>query len=87
MNANEIRKAVNEGHTVHWANEGYTVIKDGTGDYLIWHYSGNCIGLTWLDGETLNGKPEDFYIAAPFNDSEKQEFIEAIVIAEKEGEQ
>jgi hypothetical protein len=31
MNANEIRKAVNEGHTVHWANEGYTVIKEGTG--------------------------------------------------------
>ena len=62
MNVNEIKKAVDEGKQVHWSNVGYTVIKDNIGQYLIQHWNGHCIGLTWADNVTLNGKEEDFYI-------------------------
>lgn len=63
MNLDEIRAAVERGETVHWANDGYTVHKDGHGQWLIqcdWNLS--CIGLTWNDGVTMNGRPEDFYV-------------------------
>lgn len=62
MNADEIRAAVDAGLPVKWANDGYDVIKDSIGQYLIVHSSGHCIGLTWRDGVTLNGDPDDFYI-------------------------
>lgn len=61
MTLQEIKDAINEGKSVHWVNEGYTVIK-GKHEYLISHARGHCIGLTWADGKTLNGKEEDFYI-------------------------
>jgi hypothetical protein len=61
MTLNEIKKAVDDGKQVHWANSGYVVIKS-YGDYLITHHSGNCIGLTWKDGVTLNGKESQFFI-------------------------
>lgn len=63
MKAEEIKKAVDEGKTVHWSHEGYSVIKDNLGQYLIYcSINGYCIGLTWRDGVTLNGKEQDFYI-------------------------
>lgn len=63
MEAYEIRLAVSNGAKVFWKNKNYQVIKDSIGQFLIWsrcndHY----IGLTWRDGTTLNGKPEDFFI-------------------------
>jgi hypothetical protein len=67
MTLQEIKAAVDAGHTVHWANEGYRVIKDSLGQYLIgWNVGGhdeNYWGLTWQDGVTLNGKPEQFFTA------------------------
>ena len=62
MNLKEIQQAIEEGHTVCWSNDGYTIVKGDTGNYYIKHHGGNIIGLTWLDGVTLNGKECDFYI-------------------------
>lgn len=62
MTVEEIKQAVDSGKTVHWQNPGYIVIKSRK-DYLIkFKGNGHCIGLTWADGKTLNGKPHDFYI-------------------------
>jgi hypothetical protein len=63
MNLNEIKQAIADGKTVHWSNEGYTVILDSVPQYLIRHSNGSCIGLTWADGVTLNGREDQFYIA------------------------
>lgn len=63
MTLEEIKNAVDEGRTVHWATPGYTVVKDDLGQYLIkCRSNGSCIGLTWQDGTTLNAKPDSFYI-------------------------
>ena len=64
MNAAEIRTAVDAGLVVHWSNASYRVIRDSSGQYLIQCESnGHCVGLTWLNGVTLNGEPGDFYVA------------------------
>jgi hypothetical protein len=66
MTLEEIKAAVEAGKTVHWSHEGYTVIKAVKGDHVQWmivHEQGHAIGLTWRDGVTMNGKPEDFFIA------------------------
>ena len=67
MDLSEIKAAVDAGQTVHWSNEGYTVIKDSAGQYLIAWRRGkpgeNFIGLTHRDGVTLNGRPDQFYRA------------------------
>lgn len=64
MNPQEIKAAVTAGKTVHWSNKGYKVVKDQLGQYLVQHHGGSCIGLTWSDGTTLNGKPEEFFLGA-----------------------
>jgi len=64
MTLEEIKQAIDDGKTVHWANPGYVVVKDSLGQYLIKFTSnGHCIGLTWQDGVTVNGKPEQFFVA------------------------
>ena len=69
MTLEEIKRAVEAGKTVHWFNDAYRVIRDSLGQWFICfeHGDGNrcglCIGLTWLDGVTLNGKPDDFFVA------------------------
>jgi hypothetical protein len=64
MTLAEITSAVDRGETVHWGNEGYRVIRDRLGRYRIkCDHDGHCIGLTWLDGVTLNGKPDEFFIS------------------------
>ncbi len=66
MNLPEIKKAIADGKTVHWATTGYQVICDKIGQYLILCTSnGSCIGLTWADGITMNGKEDEFFIAEP----------------------
>jgi hypothetical protein len=35
MKLDEIKKAVENGLTIHWANDGYKVIKDSIGQFLI----------------------------------------------------
>jgi hypothetical protein len=63
MNLHEIKSAVEAGLPVHWSNDGYKVIKDKIGQFLvIFEPNQSCIGLTWKDGVTLNGKESDFYI-------------------------
>ena len=63
MNLNEIKAAVEAGKTVHWATTGYVVVKDNIGQWLIHYLSSDYyIGLTWVDGVTVNGKPEQFFI-------------------------
>lgn len=63
MTIQEIQNAVSEGKIVHWSNVGYMVIKDDLGQFLIKCTRNNhCIGLTNIDGDKLNGKPEDFFI-------------------------
>jgi hypothetical protein len=61
MTLQEIKQAIEDGKTVYWANLSYTVVKDKNNEYLIKHSTGNCIGLTWADGTTLNGKEADFF--------------------------
>lgn len=63
MTLPEIKLAVDTGKNVHWANLGYKVIKDKLGQYLIIFTANDwCIGLTWRDGNTLNGKESEFFI-------------------------
>jgi hypothetical protein len=65
MTLSEIKNAVDAGLTVHWSNGLYRVLKDKVGQYLILcDQNDYCIGLTWKDGVTLNGKESDFYIEA-----------------------
>lgn len=65
MNLNQIKSAVESGKKVFWANTAYEVVKDNLGQWLIIYRKGerneNCIGLTWRDGVTLNGREEDFF--------------------------
>jgi len=64
MTLSEIKTAIAEGKKVYWGNEGYEVILDGIGQYLIYcEDTQYCIGLTHMDGVTMNGKEEDFFIA------------------------
>lgn len=62
MSLEEIKTAVESGKGVYWSNNGYRVIKDNIGQWLIEHCDGHCIGLTHRDGKTMNGNPEDFFI-------------------------
>ena len=64
MTLAEILRAVEEGLPVHWQSPGYLVERPaGRGACVIRsHSTGHCIGLTWADGRTLNGKEEEFFI-------------------------
>lgn len=63
MTLDEIKAALSAGKRVFWKQPNYEVIEDCIGQYLI-RCSNNdhCIGLTWRDGVTMNGKHEDFYL-------------------------
>ena len=64
MTLNEIKQAVNDGKTVCWKSEIYVVERNGTEDYYLIHctINDNYIGLTWLDGKTMNGEEKDFFV-------------------------
>lgn len=64
MTLEEIKAAVDAGKTVHNQSEYYTVVKDKFGRYLIVGMNQYAIGLTWTDGVTMNGKPEEFFIGS-----------------------
>lgn len=65
MNAEQIKAAVEAGNKVFWKNTAYEVIKDSVGQWLIkCHLNDHCIGLTWANGVTLNGQPEDFFVTS-----------------------
>ena len=61
MNLEQIKKAIELGERVCWSHTGYEVLLSH-GEYIIKHEGGHIIGLTWLDGVTLNGKEKDFFI-------------------------
>jgi len=61
MTLNEIKDALEAGKRVYWVHNGYEVIRDSLGQFLIKHEAGNCIGLTHQDGVTLNGKEKEFF--------------------------
>lgn len=59
----EIKNALAEGRKVYHGNQNYEVIRDKIGQYLIvCSINGYTIGLTHKDGQTMNGKEEDFFI-------------------------
>lgn len=62
MNLQEIKAAVAAGKAVYWNNERYTV----KGDMIVDHSGGRAIGLTGLDGATLNGKECEFFVCLPY---------------------
>jgi len=63
MDADEIKRAVLRGGRVFWKNQSYEVVVDHLGQWFIkCHINDHHIGLTWQDGVTLNGKPEDFIL-------------------------
>ena len=65
MTLEQIKAAVEAGHKVYWKNKAYEVIKDSVGQWLIrCNFNDYCIGLTWTDEVTMNGKPEDFFLGA-----------------------
>ena len=64
MNKQEIQAAVLAGKTVHWKTPAYQVVCDSVGQWLIvCRSTKGCWGLTWADGVTMNGKPEEFSVA------------------------
>ena len=66
MTVEEIKSSVMRGNRVCWSHEGYQVVRDRIGQWLIKCLANNsCIGLTWADETTLNGKPSEFFIAMP----------------------
>ncbi|GGA23166.1 MULTISPECIES: hypothetical protein [Salipiger] len=74
MNIAEIKAAVDAGKSVHWANEGYRVHRDGLGQYLITFVrNGSTIGLTDRSGQRLNGAEADFFISEPGQDAVEEQ--------------
>jgi len=64
MTLNQIKGAIALGLSVKCSNDGYDVIQDSLGQYLIkYKPNGFCIGLTRSDGVTLNGQESEFYVA------------------------
>lgn len=62
MNLQEIKEAIQTGRNVYWSSKGYEVKRSKDGSYYVECLSNQyIIGLTWLDGTTLNGKEEQFF--------------------------
>lgn len=60
--AAKIKKLVDDGVQVYWANDAYTVIKDNAGQYLVKYHPGNAaIGLADKHGKILNTNQKYFY--------------------------
>jgi len=66
MTLQDIKAAVLAGNTVHWSTTAYAVkYSERADDFnIVYTPDGNCIGLTHQDGVTMNGKPEEFFLAA-----------------------
>jgi hypothetical protein len=63
MTLSEIKTALSENKRVFHQSPGYEVKRDNIGQYLIiCSLNDYTIGLTHRDGQTMNGKEEEFYI-------------------------
>ena len=72
MTLEEIKQALAEGKKVYWQDPVYQVFRSHSGLYLIHCKINNSyIGLTHMDGVTLNGKEEDFHVAVPGSPEDK----------------
>ena len=60
MTLNEIKSAVEAGRSVHWANDGYQVIK-GEAGYFVRFNSNDYLTPLTRDGVLID-KEADFYI-------------------------
>lgn len=50
MTLSDVKAAVDAGQPVRWANDGYHVIRDNLGQYLVTYpANGFCVGLTDQD--------------------------------------
>ena len=65
MTLQEIKTAVLANQTVHWANTLYVVkYAPRIDEFLIYCLlNDTCIGLTWQDGVTMNGREDQFFVA------------------------
>lgn len=58
----EIKDLLSRGVSVYWKQDNYIVMLDLLGSYVIQCTNNrDCIGLTHLDGTTLNGSIDEFY--------------------------
>jgi hypothetical protein len=63
MTLEEIKAAVLAGHMVCWKQANYVVQgNEKQGFCIVCTNNNHATGLTWIDGVTLNGVQEDFYI-------------------------
>ena len=65
MTLQEILQALQNNKIVHWSSDLYAVSGSGYDAQkcnVVFLPTNNMIGLTWLDGVTLNGEEKDFYI-------------------------
>ena len=62
MTLEQIKAAVKSGQRVCWAAPNYVVACRNDVWTIRCTSNGHCIGLTWADDVTINGKEEDFYI-------------------------
>lgn len=63
MTIDQIKAAVDQGKTVCWVHEGYRVLRDRLGQYLVRYERNNCCwGLTDRSGTRLNGLECQFFI-------------------------
>lgn len=61
--AAQIKRETLRGFQVYWANPGYRVHVDKLDQWFITFTPANhSIGLTWQDGVSMNGKPEQFFM-------------------------
>jgi hypothetical protein len=59
----EIKDAVLAGKRVCWSTPAYEVVHDKLGQWLVrCVINGSCIGLTWRNGVTLNGRESEFFV-------------------------
>jgi len=64
VNLSEIKAAVLSGKTVHWKSGAYEITTDRHDQwFVVCRSTGGCWGLTWTDNTTVNGEPDDFFVA------------------------
>lgn len=82
LSLEEIKAATIAGHVVYWASRNYVVIRDvikntngdATVQWLIKCLSNDhCIGLTWADGVTVNGTPDQFFFEGDISTTLKKD--------------
>ncbi|RLF43818.1 MAG: hypothetical protein DRN17_05630 [Thermoplasmata archaeon] len=62
MTINEIQTATDAGKIVCWRTSLFVVTKNSQGYEVVCLSTGSTMGLLWMDGITLNGNEEDFFL-------------------------